>query len=559
MNCFNAVRHSVPLLKFSFPPVILMAVFACYMGQAQAATALPPSPGAVQDSVQDRRSPEVSSPAQIVFTSEDSVENSEEATDTTKRFLVSGFTFTGNTVFKEFELRTVTEQYLDLQLTLEEIDRIAAKITAIYRREGYTVARAFVPAQRVEDGLVTIQIIEGQISNTSFKGQWRYRKNFLQPYFDDFIRNKDGQLVTDAGMERQLLLLNDLPGLKARATLVPGEKFGTTDVNVELKEKLFDAFLGFSNPGSKETGENRIDAGASVNNPFTLGDQLTLRALQSTDDLFKYQRVGYSFPIGSDGIRLALSTLTTDYKLGGNFAALDISGKVRSSDITISYPYLRTRSQNIIGALQFRRTSTQQNVLGVPFSSSSLPLAVASVYSNWVHEDSSATSLNMAYSTNMWRNGSVAGQDHVASKVDAEVTHLTGATRYWDFYFRGQGVYSASALPDTEKFSLGGSESIRGYPTAQVRGDGGYLVTMELRRQWRLASVPGYISVFADTGGVKNKGFTGTDRLSSIGAGLVFYLGNYGRFKAEYAIPTADDKAVDGKNGRLWFNLNLSY
>ncbi|HEY0267953.1 MAG TPA: ShlB/FhaC/HecB family hemolysin secretion/activation protein [Methyloradius sp.] len=526
--------------------------------QAYAATIVPPTPGAIQDSVQDRRSPDVASPAQIVFTADDT-EGSPDQPDSSKRFLVSGFTFTGNTVFSEFELRNITEQYLDLQLTLAEIDRIAAKITAIYRSEGYTVARAFVPAQRVDDGLVTIQIIEGKISNTGFKGQWRYRKNFLQPYFDDFIRNQNGQLVTDTGMERQLLLLNDLPGLKARATLVPGESFGTTDINVDLKEKLFDAFVGYSNPGSRETGENRIDAGASVNNPFTLGDQLTLRAIQSTDDLFKYQRVGYSFPIGSNGIRLALSTLNTDYKLGGNFSVLDISGKVRSSDVTVSYPFIRTRSRNIIGALQYRRTSTEQNVLGAPFSNSSLPLTVASVYSNWVHDDSSATSLNVAYSTNLWRNGSIAEQNHVASKVDAEVTHLTGATRYWDFFFRGQGVYSASALPDTEKFSLGGSESIRGYPVAEVRGDEGYLITMELRRQWRLASVPGYFSVFADTGGVKTKGFLGTDRLSSVGAGMVFYLGNYGRFKAEYAVPTSDDKAADGKSGRLWFNLNLSY
>jgi hemolysin activation/secretion protein len=516
----------------------------------------PPTPGAVQDSLPQRKAPDISTPPQVIFY-DDPVEL--EIEPEAKRFLVSGFAYEGNTAVDNAVLQRITERFLDLQLTLAELDQAAASITAYYRSHGYTVARAFIPAQRIEDGLVTIQIIEGRLDSVSFKGQSWYREKFLQSYVDGFTVGENGELVTDASLERRMLLLNDLPGLRARATLVPGERFGTTSIDIEVTEKLFGAYLGYSNSGTKETGEHRVDLSAAINNPLTLGDQLSLRSIESTDNLFRYHRVGYTIPIGYDGFKLGVSALETDYKLGGEFKILDISGEVKSHDVTLSYPFTRTRSKNIIGALQYRKTTTKQFVFDLPFAESSLPVTTASLYYNKIDDDSSATAVNLAYTTNFWYSGADSRQEKVSSKLDADLTYLTGATRNWDFFFRSQGVYSSTNLPDTEKFSLGGSESVRGYPSAQVRGDKGYLITMEMRRQWRVAAVPGYFSAFVDLGGVNNKGFSGYDRLSSAGVGLVFFAGNYGRFKLEYAKPLSDEDARDDKNDRVWFDVSLSY
>lgn len=536
--------------------LFLWALLPSVTAFAGGAIPSPPTPGAVQDTLPQQRPPQISTPPQVIFY-DDPVEI--EAQPQAKRFLVSGFNYVGNTAVDNAVLQRITERFLDLQLTLAELDQAAANITAYYRSRGYTVARAFIPAQRIEDGLVTIQIIEGQLEDVTFKGQNWYREAFLQSYIDSFTVGENGELVTDASLERRMLLLNDLPGLQARATLVPGERFGTTSIDIEITEKLFGAFLGYSNSGTEDTGENRVDVGVEINNPLTLGDQLSLRSIQSTDNLFRYERIAYSMPIGYDGLKLGVSALNTDYKLGGVFESLDISGRVRSHDVTLSYPFTRTRSKNIIGALQYRKTTTKQFVFDLPFSESSLPLTTASVYYNRIADDSSATAINIAYSTNFWYHGDEDRQERVSSKLDADLTYLTGATRNWDFFFRGQGVYSSSALPDTEKFSLGGSESVRGYPSSQVRGDKGYLVTMEMRRQWRIASVPGYFSAFVDTGGVNNKGFDGYDRISSAGVGVTVFAGNYGRMKVEYAKPLSDEDARDDKSDRVWFSMSLSY
>lgn len=547
--------------KPTFPGVRLPGAFLAtgiivFSAMTMAAPPLPLTPGAVQDTVSQPRAPALSSPAQVLFPP---AEIPAQGLPDAKRFLISGFSFEGNTIVSDAILFRLTERYLDLEFTLAELDAIAANVTAYYRSQGYTVAQAFVPAQEVKDGLVRIQIIEGRLAAVRFNGQQHYRDGFLQGYLDRFATGEQGEIVTDASLERRLLLLNDLPGLKARATLSPGDAFGTTNMDVGVTEKLFDAFLGYSNSGNREVGQYRVDGGVSLNNPLTLGDQLTVRAIRSTDDLFRYQQAGYSLPLGSDGLRLAFSATRTNYQLAGDFKALDLSGKVRSRDATLSYPFIRSRSRNLIGALQYRRTSTRQYVFGSPLSSSSIPMVVASLYANWIGRDSSLTTLNVSYSTNYWHGGHGVDSERVHSKYDADVTYLTGATRQWDFFFHGRGVFSNGRLPDIEKFALGGADSVRGFSNAYIRGDSGYLLSVEMRRQWRLASIPGYFSIFGDMGGVSSRGYYGTDRINSIGVGANAFIGNYAQIRAVYAKPIYDSVGYGDKHGRVWFNLTMTY
>lgn len=529
---------------------------ACSLCAALAHAQPVPTPGAVLDTVPERRTPSISTPAEVLFPQERSGPRRPE----TRRFLVSGFTFTGNTVVAEPLLRRLLERYLDLELTLAELDRVADVITAHYRSLGFTVARAFIPAQRVDDGLVTIQIIEGTIDSVVFKGRGRYDGKFLGPYLAPLTQGPEKPLVTDELLERQLLVLNDLPGLKARATLIPGREFGTTSVEVDTEEKFVGVSLGVMNSGTRETGRNRADAGITLNNPLRIGDQASLRAMRSSDNLFRYYRLGYSLPVGSKGLRLAFSGVATDYELGGAFSALQIAGRVRSVDATLSYPFIRSRAKNVIGAVQWRQTNTEQTVFGLPFSEAKLPLVVGSVYANWVGDDSSATALSAALSTNLVSKGSssVTGTNASFAKIDTELTYLTGAARNWDFFFRGRGVYGTHTLPDTEKFSIGGYDSVRGYPSATVRGDEGYQFTAEVRRQIMVADTPGYLAMFADIGGVQNKGFIGWDRLSSVGVGWTHYLGGKGQVKAEYAKPMIKVAGRDNKS-MVWVSMSVAF
>src|SRR5687767_2508843 len=75
---------------------------------------------------------------------------------------VSGFQVTGNTLIDSRSLDAVLMPLLG-QRTLEELQRAAAAVQALYAAEGYGAVVAYVPPQSGQDGIVTIAVVEGKI------------------------------------------------------------------------------------------------------------------------------------------------------------------------------------------------------------------------------------------------------------------------------------------------------------------------------------------------------------------------------------------------------------
>ncbi|MDD5030907.1 MAG: POTRA domain-containing protein, partial [Rhodoferax sp.] len=59
---------------------------------------------------------------------------------------VASFKITGNTVYSEDLLQALLGGYIGKQLDLADLDQAAAQISQYYRRHGYFVARAYLPA-----------------------------------------------------------------------------------------------------------------------------------------------------------------------------------------------------------------------------------------------------------------------------------------------------------------------------------------------------------------------------------------------------------------------------
>jgi hemolysin activation/secretion protein len=535
-------------------PVLLAALAVLAFSAAQQARAQAGiTPGRVLDTVPPSRPvlpptpPEVVFPAPLPFVKHD---------PNAPRFSVNAFTFTGNTVFSDAMLKRRLERFVDLQLNLYDLTRAADAITRFYRDHGYPIARAIVPAQTVEKGIVRIEVIEGRIGKVGVLGNDRYPDATILGYTGSLPR---GGLVTLDGLERGLLLLNDLPGLTARATLQAGAEFGTTDVLIRAEEKRASGFVSIDNRGRVEVGQRRVDASLELHNALGFGDELGVRAIRSEGDLLNYGRIAYSFPLGSAGLRGGAVYSRTDYTIGGDFAPLGIEGGATSRELTLSYPALRSRRRNIVYGLGLRRTESNQTTLGVPTSADRIGILSANVLGNWVHEDSAVTNATAIVSGNGRRNPFGQRQDAQAGKLELDVNHLRAASRNWDLYLRGNMVVSRDALADTEKFALGGPDSVRGYQTSELRGDQGWQGTVELRRQFLLAGIPGVGQVFYDYGSAKAKGFGGSDSIQSWGIGATAYFHRHLRAKVEYAHPISDRRSSDGERDRVWLTVTAAF
>lgn len=519
---------------------------------AQAAPT-PPSAGTLLDGVEIRRPMLPGTPPEVVFQSGQSV-NAQDRNG--RRFLVKGFQFTGNAALSQGTLRRVVERYTESELNLFELKKAADAVTAYYRNQGYPLAVAIVPAQKVEDGLVVIEIIEGRVGVLTFDGNSRYSTPFLQSYVLPATRSP---VVTMDTLERALLTLNDLPGLSASATLSPGQTRGETDVNVKIKESPFRVTLAANNNGRAEAGQTRVDVMAAASNLLGFGDELVYRKMAAEKQLMDYNQLKFSLPVGTSGARVALSQSNAKYNVAGDFEALEITGEVTTTELSGTYPVVRSRNRNLIASIGVRDTQTKQSALATPLSSHSLQLMSIGGSGNWVHADSSATSMSAVFTSN-FKDNTANETDKVLAKLDLDVTHLTGIARKWDFFFHGAGVVSGSSLPDSEKFSIGGPDNVRGFRSGELRGDRGYVLNTELRRQFMVGRTVGVVSVFHDMGSVTNLGFATQDILTAAGVGVTVYPTQKSQLKVDVAWPLRNSLAAElDTKPRVWASASISF
>ena len=95
----------------------------------------------------------------------------KEIKTTGVRVKVSGFTFTGNTIFSGEELTALMSGYIGKELTLAELNTAAATITNAYRAKGYFLASANIPPQTIKsEAPIVIEIIEGVLEEVRQTG-----------------------------------------------------------------------------------------------------------------------------------------------------------------------------------------------------------------------------------------------------------------------------------------------------------------------------------------------------------------------------------------------------
>src|SRR3546814_15546869 len=85
-------------------------------------------------------------------------------------------------------------------------------------------------------------------------------------------------------------------------------------------------------------------------------------------------------------------------------------------------------------------------------------------------------------------------------------------------------VCSSDLLVDTEAYSLGGPNTVRGFPSAEVRGDRGYFGSVTLRRPTFIGNTQWAGRVFVDAGKVFTvdplPGTSDNESLTSAGVGV---------------------------------------
>jgi hemolysin activation/secretion protein len=490
-----------------------------------------------------------------------------------ERIRVSILRVTGQSRYTERELVEASGFAPGSEMTLGELRSMAAKIAAFYNRRGYFVAQAYLPAQDVEAGSVTITVMEGRYGRVALDNESDLSSRIANGMLSGV---EDGDLVRSAPLERRLLLLSDVPGVRVRSTLAPGEAMGTSNLTVGLVDgPRITGSVEADNAGNRYTGAYRVGGSVNLNDPTGLGDMLSLRILTSTSGL-AYGRAAYQAPIGNLTLGVAYSRI--HYDLGKEFSVLDADGTADIASVFARYPVIRSRDANLYAVASFDAKGFEDRVDLLETRSNRSSRVMTGGFTADSRDGfagDGATTASM-----IWSYGRLNVENPFDRAVDAATARTQGhfnklafsgarlqtVTGPLSVYGSVRGQLAFDNLDSSEKIELGGAYGVRAYPEGEAYGDQGYVATAEARLsldRW-LKAIPGRLQAigFVDVGQVdyaKDPWFTGPNRSHRSGYGAGVNWAGPERFvvSASYArkLGSQDATSAPDKSGRFWFEI----
>jgi hemolysin activation/secretion protein len=437
------------------------------------------------------------------------------------------------------ELAAIYHNDLGKQVTLARVYGIASAMTALYRRHGYLLATVVVPAQKVTEGRIKLTAIEGFLHAVTFSGYTGSRPGLLESIRARLLADRPLRTAT---LEREMLLLNDLPGIQAQAILLPAaSESGAADLEIRLHRAIVAGSLGFNNRGSKLQGPEQTEAALAFNSPFGLLDGTSLQylgALPASElHLFAFSHIERLTSSGLD-LTVNASHSKSEPELGVNFGQFNLETDTTQARLQLSYPFLRTRVRSLAGRLALTYHDGSTDSLGAELSNDKL--AAVRIGLRWDELDSWAgvNLLDVEFSKGInglgaSRFGSLDASRPLGHpdffKTTAYLARLQSLGGPVSLLLAANGQYATDRLLEPEEYGFGGEPFGRAYDISEFVGDSGVAAKAELRVTLeptpRLSTT---LYVFGDRGEVWRRllpeevDLRATEAASSAGGGLRF-------------------------------------
>jgi hemolysin activation/secretion protein len=490
------------------------------------------------------------------------------------RFPVRALHIAGQTKYFEAELIVAAEFKPGNDMSLPDLQAMADRITHFYNDRGFILARAYLPAQDITDGTVTIAVLEGHYGKIELHNEATVSDAVLTNVLGGL---NSGDMVGGTPLERRLLIMSDIPGVAVQSTLSPGTDVGTSDLTVTVTPgRRVDGSAEASNWGNPYTGTYLLGGNINYYEPFGIGDVLGLRVLGSTTGDLAYARAFYQAQFGDATVGVAFTAL--DYHLGKQFSPLNARGTEEIVSIYASYPLIRSYNNNLSILADFDERFFQDNIGATPANVSKQASVLTLQLSGDSHDRFGGGGWNAYSIAGVFgdfdiKSGSARALDRAGPRTDGGYAKLVGSasrlqTLYGALSLYGsvRGQVASKNLDISEKMELGGATGVRAFPEGEAYGDQGYIATLEARLLLPPLppSVPGRVQLiaFADTGYVtanQSAYGRGTNDLSRSGAGVGVIWSDPNDFAVTvtYAYPIGDTKATSypGNSGQLWVKL----
>ena len=416
---------------------------------------------------------------------------------------------------------------------LTDLQKATDTLAQFYQNEG-VLARVDLLPQDLTEGEVLITITEGKFAGAKLEtpNSAKLSSDYLVKLVE--TAQPKGEAVRMSQLDRATLLLGEVPGVQANMRLRSGEREGESEALLQVAEvKAWDGQVSWDNAGPVSTGFNRLSTQLNRYGAFGRADISSMQYMHS--DGTDYLRLAYSEPLGYWGSRWGTNMSLSRYKVVTNdYLTLNPHGPANSVGFDMTLPLLRSRTSSASMQVAMDRKLFRNNTN-------------AGVISDYFM-DTVTTSLQGTRNDEWWGGGETSVGAQVVrglvdlsgspnEKSDASSSMTAGRFTKLRLNLNRQqtlgpttqlvGSYQTQVasknLDGSEKFSLGGMQGVRAYPSSEANGNAAQLLTVEYQKTLQLQQYPFKLSAFLDSGRVTKYKFntgSGINTYNLQGAGL---------------------------------------
>lgn len=396
-------------------------------------------------------------------------------------FVISRIELSGATLMSPSARNQLLAPWVNQCLDISRLNKLTNSVSDWYISRGYITSRAFLTEQDLSGGVLHLAVLEGKLQQIRLEG---VPARTLKVTFPGL----EGKVLNLRDIEQGMEQLNRVRQTPVEIEILPGDRQGYSVVNLTATPEFpLSGSLSFDNSGQKSTGTGQINGALYGNNLLGWADKWFVSGGRSSD--FSNSLDAQNFAAGVS-VPYGYGLLDYSYSWSNYLSTLDNNGYLwRSSGDTQTHrlngTWVLFRNGDIkTSALAGVTHRINHNYLDdVLLATSSRKLSSFSLGINHTQKVASGVAtLNPTFTQGVpWlgaeddndKQGDVPKAEFRKWSVSGSFQRPVTQSMWWlsSLYFQ----WSPDRLYGSERLTLGGEASVRGYKEQYISGDnGGY-------------------------------------------------------------------------------------
>lgn len=405
-------------------------------------------------------------------------------------FDILEFVVEGNRVLMPAAIERAVYPYLGDRRNIKDAEAARTALEKAYHDAGYLTVVVDIPEQKVDAGVVRLNVVEGRVERLRIAGARHYAQGYIRARVPSLA---PGVVPNFPQAQEELAQVNRGPDRRVTPVLRPGRGPGTVEVELKVEDQLpLHGSVELTNRKSPNTSELRLGGGLRYDNLWQRDHSVGVQfqtAPKNTDDV-KVLSLNYLLPLGHAGAQLllyAVESRSDVAALGGVNVIGD--GTILGARYILPLPARGNYIHSV--SVGFDRKDFRETVTLLGADSTNTPITYAPLvaqYTLTIPGEQRRTQVSIGgvlglrdvlgnRDRDFANKRDRARANFLALKADIEHEYLFRAG--WSMRGRVDLQLANQPLISNEQFSGGGTDSVRGYLENEVQGDDGVRLRFE--------------------------------------------------------------------------------